>query len=68
MELVVAGQGGQTAPADGEGEEDLGGGIAPHARLPQQLPPRRRVEADAVTAATHADTTNQQHQNGDVGD
>ena len=67
VELVVAGQGGEASPAHGQREEDLGSSVPPHARLSQQLPPGRGVEADAVTAAAHADAANQQHQDGDVG-
>ena len=31
--LVIGGEGNQTAPSNGEREEDLGGGVVPHRDL-----------------------------------
>lgn len=67
VELVVAAECGQAAPADGQREEDLGRGVHPHPWLLQLLPLRGGVEVDAVAAARHCDAANQQHQHRHVG-
>ena len=34
--LVIRGEGNQTAPSNGEREEDLGGGVIPHRNLSEK--------------------------------
>ena len=68
VELVVGGKSDEASASDGEREEDLGGGVVPHAHVAQLGPVGHEVEVDAQGSPREGDRSDQQDEEDDVGE